>query len=162
MAVSVSKCDIKPNHKCRKTLYRREGNFSGVKFLLTGGGEGVHPRNRCACYSFGKFQFRKPNSVYFFFRESQSPQESFCMLCDLSKIANLNLTSQNNPISPPRKSRKIQYNHWPFISGYMCTGTLSFDLPTPNVAGSSKLNSVLGPGPERRAKKVRCFMVGTR
>ena len=45
------------------------------------------------------------------------------------------------------KKKKFQFNHWPFISWYMCPGTPSFDLPTPNFAGSSNLNSVPGSGP---------------
>ena len=36
----------------------------------------------------------------------------------------------------------------------------SFDLPTPNFAGSSNLNSVPVPGPERRVKRFRCFRNG--
>ena len=36
-------------------------------------------------------------------------------------------------ISPPRKSKK--FNRRPFISGFICPETPSFDLPTPNFAG---------------------------
>ena len=65
----------------------------------------------------------------------------------ISKIMPDNkLTSQkNNPIRHFQKN--FQFNHWPFISGYICPGTPSFDLPTPNFAGSSYLNSVPGSGP---------------
>ena len=49
-----------------------------------------------------------------------------------------------------RFQNKIKINHWPFISGYICSGTSSFDLPTRTSAGSSNLNSVPGwkPGTE--------------
>ena len=45
------------------------------------------------------------------------------------------------------QKKKIQFNHWPFISGCICPGTPSFDLPTPNFAGSPNMNSVPGSGP---------------
>ena len=32
-------------------------------------------------------------------------------------------------------------NHWPFITGYICPAIPRFDLPTPNLAGSSNLSS---------------------
>ena len=44
-------------------------------------------------------------------------------------------------------SKKCKSNNWPCISGYICPGTQSFDLPTPNFAGSSNLSSVPGSGP---------------
>ena len=62
-------------------------------------------------------------------------------------------------ISPPRKILKKLFIDF-FISGYICPGTPSFDLPTPNFAGSSNLKSV--PGPERRVKRFRCFRIGRR
>ena len=44
-------------------------------------------------------------------------------------------------------TKKLLFNHRPFISGYICSGTPSFDLSTPNFVGSSNLNSVPGSGP---------------
>ena len=68
--------------------------------------------------------------------------------------------SRKNLILPPRKSKKKIFNHRPFISGCICSGTPSCDLPTPNFAGSSNLNSVPGSGPGTKSKRFRCFRNG--
>ena len=51
---------------------------------------------------------------------------------------------KNNYNFATSKVKKIQFNHWPFTSACVCSGTPSFDLPTPYFAGISNLNSVPG------------------
>ena len=79
------------------------------------------------------------------------------------KAAESELTSQKNVTFVTSKVKtKCKFNHRPFISGYRCTGTPSFALPTPDFSRSSNLRSVPGSGPERRVKRFRCFGIGSR
>ena len=69
---------------------------------------------------------------------------------DKSKKSNFATSKvKKNPIYP------LTFYLWVYMPW-----TPSFDLPTPNFAGSSNMNSVPVPGPERGVKRFRCFRNG--
>ena len=63
----------------------------------------------------------------------------------------LSYDKSNKNEFPHLESHFLKFDHQPFISRYIYPGPPSFDLPTPNSAGSLNLISVPGSGPGKES-----------
>ena len=75
--------------------------------------------------------------------------------------ADIYTTSQKQNVNfVTSKVKKCQFTNCPFISGYVCRGTPSVDLPSPILQGVRIWTPFRVPIPERRVERFRCFRVG--